>query len=149
MLLSRTRFLLLVWIALLSPLVLYKVIWLAGSKKTKGVVSFQGKAYTGQFMRTYSVINFPMGGADSAYFNSPDNMLFEKGTVLDVYYHPGDPESARVGDFAGLFNDLFIPGIVITVLMTLIALHKEIIPYGSRILLSRRKPRLTVYSAGE
>jgi hypothetical protein len=127
MILTRAGFFFLLLGVLVFPVFLYNIIWLAVAEKAVGVVRFDGKAYTGQFVNNYSVISFS-NGKDTTWFNTTDGVLLKKGRKVPVYYMRKDPNNAKVG----IFIEIWGPGIgygTVPVLVLLLAfLHPNLVP---------------------
>ncbi len=132
MLISRTRFfmllLFLVFMISLGP----RLIWLSHSERITGKVSFTGKSLAGQFMHTYAVVQFRY--KDSLYlFNGPDNLLFEDNTPVPVRFNPYHPTEARIDQFLSIWGDRLLYGGIPILLLLVIFFQSEIFPYVIRL----------------
>ena len=139
MIIRRTNFFLLVGIILITPFLIHNMVWLAGSAKTNGVMSFVGKRYSGQMVDTYSVIWF-VAGNDTIWFNGKNNILFKEGEEVPVRYQRNDPSDAKVNIFLSVWGNTVIYGGILVVVLLVIFLHPQIIPYRSKIRLNNKKP---------
>src|SRR5688500_13732965 len=109
MLLPRTRFFLMLFIVLIIPIIANKLIWLAGSTKTNGTMSFVGKKYAGQMVYTYSVVWF-MAGKDTIWFNGRNDIIFKEGEQVPVRYQKKNPANARLNVFLAIWGDTVVYG---------------------------------------
>lgn len=135
----RPIFFLCAFLLLTSPFLIYKIKWLSGSAKATGMVGFTGQSYTGQIGHTYAVVLFKVG-RDTVWFNGFDNLLFPKGAIVPVRYQKNDPWEARIDVFASIWGDTLVYGGIPTLILLVLFLHPAIIPYRSRLRLSRKKP---------
>jgi hypothetical protein len=139
MAIRRTYFFLLLFTILIVPFIIYKIVWLAGSEKTYGKMSFIGKTFSGQMDDVYSVISF-MVGKDTIWFNGRNNIFFEEGETLPVRYQPNNPVDAKVNVFLAIWGDTLVYGGIPVLILIVIFVHPQIVPYRSRIQLTVRKP---------
>jgi hypothetical protein len=109
MILGRNLFFLILLLLVTGPFIIYKAWWMAGSKKSTGVVSFIGHGNLGSAlgMSTYPVIRF-RAGADSLYFNSNVNLSIHPGQKVAVRYLGSNPRDARVDNFACIWAETLI-----------------------------------------
>lgn len=140
---SRTRFFLTILAIIVVPVLASKLIWLAGSKKADGKVSFIGKRYAGQMMYTYSVIWF-VAGSDTIWFNGRNGIIFNEGETVSVRYQKEDPADARLNIFLGIWGETVVYGGIPVLIWFVIFLHPAIIPYRSRVKLIRTKPYVQI-----
>lgn len=140
---SRNRFFA-VLVLFFVPFFIPRLIWLQQSRPVTGSVSFTGKDQAGQFVHTYAVITFRVN--DSLYwFNGPDNMLYPEGTPIQVLYQPARPADARINSFLSVWGDLLVYTGIPFLLILILYIHPQIIPWGSRIRFSSRSPYLTLF----
>lgn len=140
---SRNSFFLFLALLVLAPFLISKWVWLSGTQKTMGKMSFNGKTYTGQLGHEYAVIKFAVG-KDTFFVNGPDNITYEKGTPVPVRYTRTNPNDARLATFIGLWGDALVFAGVPCLIILLIALHPGIVPYRSSFLLKKQKPFITL-----
>jgi hypothetical protein len=139
MIISKTRFFLLLMGLVITPFLAYKLIWLLRSEKAIGTMCFVGKSYSGQIAHVFSVINF-MRGKDTIWFHSNDNILFRRGEIVPVRYQRQDPDDARVDIFVSIWGDTLGYGGVLLLIVMIMFLHPEVVPRGSKLLLITKKP---------
>jgi hypothetical protein len=139
MILSRARFFFLILGILVFPVLLYNIIWLAVAEKVTGVVRFDGKAYTGQFVNNYSVVSFS-NGKDTIWFNTTDGVLLKKGRRVPVYYMRKDPNNAKVGIFVEIWGPGIGYGSVPVLVLLLAFLHPSLVPRRVGFKLIGKKP---------
>lgn len=139
MTICRTNFFLILVSLVIIPILSHKIVWLAGSEKTNGTMSFVGKTYAGQMVYTYSVVWF-MAGKDTVWFNGRNEIIFREGEKVPVRYQKKNPADAKLNVFLGIWGDTAIYGGIPVLILLVIFLHPLIIPYRSRILLKTTKP---------
>lgn len=139
MLFSRTRFFLILFIIISAPFLVHKMVWLAGSEKANGVMSFAGRSYTGQIGHVYAVIWF-VAGKDTIWFNGNDNILFKPGETVPVRYQRRHPRDARIDVFPSMWGDTLVYGGIPVAILLVVFLHRGIVPLRSRIAVSSKRP---------
>ena len=102
-------------------------------------MSFVGKRYSGQMVYTYSVVWF-LAGRDTVWFNGKNYILYKEGEQVPVRYQRSKPKDARLNVFIAIWGDTLIYGGIPFLILLVIAVHPQIVPYGSKIILSRQKP---------
>jgi hypothetical protein len=132
MIVSRFVFLIGLCCIFVLPFYLQNINWILNSTPATGTAVFEGREYTGQIGHSYTVIMFVAQG-DTIMFNSDDNQIFEKGTILPVRYNNAMHKDARIGNLSGLWARAFFYSLMPLLIIIIIAVHKELIPYGSRI----------------
>lgn len=135
----RTIFFLCLAAIIAAPFIITKLVWLSGTRKTMGAMSFNGKSYTGQLGHDYAVIKFT-AGKDTYFVNGPDNISYEKGTPVPVRYTSTNPNDARLATFIGLWGDTLVFAGVPCLIILLIALHPGIVPYRSYFVVQGKRP---------
>ena len=139
---SRNRFFAFL-VLLLLPFFIPRLIWLERSRPVTGSVSFTGKDQAGQFMHTYAVVRFRVN--DSLYwFNGPDNMLYPEGTLIPVLYQPTHPSDARIHSFLSVWGDLLVYTGIPFLLLLILFIHPEIIPWKKKIRIQAASPWFAV-----
>jgi hypothetical protein len=139
----RTPFFLVLISIIIVPFLTHKIIWLAGSEKTNGTMSFIGKTFSGQMDDVYSVIWF-MAGKDTVWFNGRNNIFFEEGAAVPVRYQRSHPEDAKINVFLSIWGDTLIYGGLPLLILLIIFAHPEIVPYRSRIRLVFKTPFIRI-----
>ena len=144
MVIPRTKFFLALICLFITPLVLYKTVWLLQSKKTSGIYAFRsfGPALD-QIRFPYSVIYF-LNGKDTIWFKGPGDLNMKEGAIVPVLYHTGNPAGARVDSFKSIWLDTIIYGGIPFLILLVIFLQPGIVPYRSNVELTPRKPFLRV-----
>ena len=122
---------------------LQKLVWLSGSAKTNGTMSFVGKRYAGQMVYNYSVVWF-MVGHDTIWFNGKNGILFQEGQQVPVRYQRKDPKIARLNVFLGIWGDTLVFGGIPVLILMVIFIHPAIIPYRSNVLLTKHFPFIKI-----
>lgn len=139
---SRNRFFAFL-VVLIMPFFIPRLIWLQRSQALTGSVSFTGKDQAGQFMHTYAVVTFRVN--DSLYwFKGPDNMLYPEGTSIPVLYQPARPSDARIQSFLSVWGDLLVYAGIPFLLLFMLFIHPEIIPWKKKIRLQLATPWIAV-----
>jgi uncharacterized protein DUF3592 len=139
MILSRASLFVICFVAVVTPFLVPKIIWLAGSEKTNGIMRFVGKSYTGQLIHFYSEISF-IAGRDTIWFDSEDNTIFEVGETVPVRYRRNNPSDAKVNIFTNTWNDTLIYGTGPLVILLLVFFHPKGIPKHSRFSFGMKAP---------
>lgn len=124
------------------PFYIQNINWILHSTPATGTAVFEGRAYTGQIGHSYTVIMFVADG-DTVVFNSNDNFIFKPGTRLPVRYHNSMHKDARIGDLSGLWAATFFYSLMPLLIIIIIAVHKQLIPYHSNIKIAFR-PFITI-----
>jgi hypothetical protein len=137
MIVSRFVFLMGLCCIFVLPFYIQNLNWILNSSSATGTAVFEGRAYTGQIGHSYTVIMFVADG-DTVMFNSNDNFIFEPGTVLPVRYNNLMHKDARIADLSGLWARAFIYSLMPLLIIIIIAVHRELIPYHSKIRIALR-----------
>jgi hypothetical protein len=148
MVLSRNRFFLVLFLIFIGPSIAYKVIWIATAQRTNGRVLFRGRSIETQGTSDHSVIKYK-ADRDSLIFNTSDDLEMDKGEIVAVLYQKGDPASACVNNFAGLWLGtavyMLFPFLIIVVLYFTPDKFDPLIPKNARIVLGK-KPIIQIIS---
>lgn len=127
-----------------TPVILYKINWLSHSQKTDGIFSFEGKGSAGERVQlSYSFIYFNYRN-EKIWFQGLGNMHLKEGSTVPVRYQINDPADAKVDTFYGIWADAVVYGGEPLLILICIFLHRGILPPGSRILIKRKKPYLSI-----
>ncbi|MFM9908301.1 MAG: hypothetical protein ACKVOW_03070 [Chitinophagaceae bacterium] len=143
MILSKSRFFLILVLLVAIPFLFYKMNWLLHSQKTSGTMSFKGKSITGQLVHEYSVLFFKVG-KDTVWFDGNDNIFFKEGESVPVRYQINDPQDARIDALIPIWGDVLVYGGIPILILLVIFLHPQIIPLGSTVKLSTIKPFIQI-----
>ena len=140
MIMHRTKFFLALISIWVIPLVAYKCIWLMQSRKVNGIFAFEslGPALD-QIRFPYSVLWF-RNGNDTVWLKGPGGLQHKSGDVVPLRFIPGSEATAKVDNFKGIWMGTIIYGGIILLVLIVIFLHPEIIPYRSRVKLTGRQP---------
>lgn len=140
MLMPRTKFFLALFSLLIVPLLLYKVVWLMQSQKANGVFAFEGSGNALDQMRfPYSDIYFINGG-DTVWFKGPGGLHLQPGAIVPIRYQSNNPSNAKLDNFKSIWGATIIYGGIPLLILLVIFLHPEIVPYRSKVKLTPRKP---------
>jgi len=136
--LSRNRFFLYLFILLVLPLPLYKLIWILSSRKTEGTMYFTGHGNLGSVLgiTTYPVIWFK-SGKDTIYFNGNLNIPLREGEKVSVLYQRNDPGDAKIRLFSCLWGDTMAYDLAPFIILLIVFFHPDLIPKKSTILIGR------------
>ena len=102
--LSRNKFFIWLLAVMLLPFLANRIIWLAGSKETTGVMSFVGHGDLGSALgiSTYAVIDFKTG-YNNVSFHSGMEPGLKEGDSVTVLYQKSDPSDAVVKGFVNIW----------------------------------------------
>jgi hypothetical protein len=141
MTLRRRSFFLLLFVVMVLPLPLYKLIWVAGSTVTTGNMDFVGHGNLGSVfgISTYPVIRFKHGGR-TLYFNGNVNIPLKENQPVSVRYHESDPEDAKINEFSSIWGDTLAYTLGPLLIFLVIFFHPDLVPKDARILLEMRRP---------
>jgi hypothetical protein len=144
MILSRNRFFLLFALMLLSPLVLYKLIWLYGTRETTGTLYFTGHGNLGSVLgiSTYPVIWFK-SGRDTVYFNGNVNIPLKENEKLSVRYKINNPADAKVNSIICIWGDTLAYELGPLLIFLIIYFHPDLVPKRTNVLIGK-KPFLQI-----
>ena len=144
MVIPRSKLFLALFLLLIVPLLLYKVIWLVQSHKVNGVFAFEGSGGALDQMRfPYSEIYF-IHGKDTTWFKGPGYLNLQPGAIVPIRYLSGNPSNAKLDTFKSIWSGTLIYGGVPLLMLLVIFLNPYIVPYRSRVALSKRKPFVRV-----
>jgi hypothetical protein len=143
MVLRRTTFFLVLLMLFIGPFFLYTLIWVLRAEKTNGQMRFIGKTYAGQQTRSYSVIIFFVDN-DTVWVNSGDDIFYKKGETVPVLYQPRDIGDARIASFSGAWGNTCQYACAPFIILLVIFFHRGIIPRGSIIRVTGKKPFIQV-----
>jgi len=139
MVLSRNTFFILLATLILLPLVLYKLIWLAGSRETTGTMYFTGHGNLGSVLgiSTYPVIWFK-SGQDTIFFNGNVNIPLQTGEKVSVRYQRTNPADAKLNTLTCIWGDTMAYELGPFLIMLIVFLHPDLVPKNAKITLGGR-----------
>lgn len=91
----------------------------------------------------YAVIWFIVG-KDTVWFNGRNDILFEEGEQVPVRYQQKDPADAKLNVFLAIWGDTLIYGGIPVLMLLVIFLHPQIVPYRSKIRLNTTRPFIMI-----
>ncbi len=141
MLLTRNSFFILLFILIISPLPLYKLVWLAGSRETEGTMYFTGHGNLGSVLgiSTYPVIWFVVG-KDTIYFNGNVNIPMKEGEKISVRYQRSNPSNAKMNVFTSIWGDTMAYMLGPLLIFLVIFFHPDLVPKKAKVMIGRKKP---------
>ncbi len=139
MTISRAAFFWILFVIVVSPFLIPKLLWLANSEKANGTMRFVGKSYTGQLIHYYSEISF-IAGNDTIWFESKDNTIFPIGATVPVRYQKDNHSDAKVNVFSDIWSEPVIYGGILPLILLVVFFHPQGIPRRAKLYLTGRKP---------
>jgi hypothetical protein len=140
MIMHRTIFFLALFGILLIPLLAPRMLWLLRAEKAMGLMAFETRGTAGdQLPLTYSLIYFSHG-KDIIWFNGVPGLRLKTGQLVPVRYQTRDPADAKIDLFIALWGDILVYGGVPFLILLVAFLHPDVIPYRSRVRLTRKRP---------
>ena len=140
MIMHRIPFFLALFGILLIPLLAPRILWLLRSEKTTGIMAFETRGTAGdQLPLTYSLIYFSHG-KDTIWLYGVPGLGLKKGQLVPVRYLSGNPADAKIDLFIALWGDILVYGGVPFLMLLATFLHPDVIPYRSRVRLTRKRP---------
>ena len=142
MTLSRNAFFLSLLLICISPVVLWKIVWLSKTTATNGKVWFTGKTLELDGSISSHLVILFLAGKDSIHFNAPANLPFKQGETVPVRYVNGKPSEARVNTFLRIWGDAIVYGIWPVLVLLVIYLIPEsldpLVPRRSKVQFDRK-----------
>jgi len=143
MVIGKIPFFLILFFSLTIPLVAPRLIWIARSRKTIGVMGFEGRGTAGeQIPLTYSNLYYIVGGA-RVWFTAPPGLGYKEGDPVPIRYLRAD---ARVDSLIGLWGDVLVYGGIPELFLLIFFLHPKVVPWGSGLLLTLKSPYIRLWS---
>jgi hypothetical protein len=151
MVFRKTPFFLLLFGLIVVPIIVPRLIWLTRSRKTVGVMGFEGRGTAGdQIALTYWYVYYRpegLGGGDERVcFTAPCGLPYKEGDSVMVRYLASDWKSARVVCLVGLWGDILVYGGIPGIILLISFLHPEVVPWGSKVRLSGKRPYISLWS---
>jgi hypothetical protein len=140
MTIKRSNFFLAIALMILLPVLIHRLLYLAGTSTTVGRMSFEGMGNAlDQLRPTYSVMFFKLG-RDTVWFNAKANLDYKAGDAVPVRFRTHDPSDATLNTFTAVWLGTLLMAGIPLVMLLIIFLTPEIVPRGSRIKLSASPP---------
>jgi hypothetical protein len=141
MLLSRHLFFIGLFVLIILPFPVYKVLWLAGSRETVGTMYFTGHGNLGSVLgiSTYPVIWFK-AGRDTIFFNGNVNIPLKDGERISVRYRKNNPQDAKMNMFSSIWGDTMAYMMGPVLILLVVFFHPDLVPKKAQIAISGRKP---------
>jgi hypothetical protein len=148
MILSRSRFFLLLFAFCGLACFGRRTLWIATARKTTGVMSFVGHTLELQGnISSHEVIEYE-AGKDTVIFNANSGMGLKPGQSVPVLYHDDDPSGAKIDTPFSLWGDTMVyalgPVLVLLVLFLTPDSLDPLIPKRSTVHLCRNKKLIQV-----
>ena len=139
MILSRNSFFALLAVLILLPLILYKLVWLAGTRETTGTMYFAGHGNLGSVLgiSSYPVIWF-RSGSDTIFFNGNVNIPLRPDEKVSVRYQRGNPSDAKVNSFTCIWGDTLAYELGPFLILMIVYFHPDLVPKKKRILVGKK-----------
>ena len=139
MIFSRKSFFLWLSLLFLLPLILYKLLWLSGTKETTGTMYFTGHGNLGSVLgiSTYPVIWFK-SGKDTIFFNGNVNIPLKMDEKLSVRYKVDNPSDAKVNSFTCIWGDTLAYELGPFLILLIVYFHPDLVPRKGRILVGKK-----------
>ncbi len=139
---SRNAFFFLLFIICISPVVIWKLVWLSNTATTNGKVFFVGHSLNlDGSISSHLVILFLLG-KDSISFQAPASIPFKEGDAVPVRYTRDNPSKARVNSPMRIWGDAIVYGIwPILVLLVIYLIPNSmdpLVPRKTKVRLDRK-----------
>lgn len=144
MIMHRTKFFLVLISLLVIPLVGYRVIWLLRSQKVNGIFSFESRGNALEQIRFPQSEIYYKNGNDTIWLKGPGGLKLKPGATVIIRYIASDPSNARLDNFKSIWGATVVYGGIPFLILIVIFLHPEIIPYRSKVAISLKKPFVRV-----
>lgn len=144
MIIHRTKFFLALISIWVIPLVAYKCIWLMQSRKVNGIFSFEGHGNALEQIRFPHSEFWFKDGNDTVLLKGPGSLHLKKGAVIPLRYIPGNEDNSLPDTFRGIWLGTVIYGGIPLLVLFVIFLQPEIIPFKSRVKLTGKQPYVSL-----
>jgi hypothetical protein len=139
---TRLQFFFILFAIVIGPFLVYKIIWLANSKKTNGRIYFMGSTLeVNGAVSSHLVIIFK-ASKDSITFNTIPNLSFKTNEPIPVRYQKDDPWDARVDVPDRIWGDTLVyalaPLLILFVLFMTPDRFDPILPRKSKIIIGKK-----------
>jgi hypothetical protein len=138
MVLKRNQFYLLLLGLFISPFILYKIGWLAFSKKTTGTVEYIGETRGRRIGRqAYPVVQFTTDSKHVVTISGDYNLPYAPGDDYPIRYNRFNETDARLDTFWGCWIETVIWSIIVFVIISIIFIRPDIVPKEKLIKIRR------------
>ena len=144
MVVHRTKFFLGLFLLLIIPLLLNKIVWLIQSKKTSGIYAFDEAGNALDQIRTTSSVFYFKHGSDTVWFKWPGSLKLKPGAIVPIRYRPANPSDAIVDTFVSIWGATTVYGGIPLLILFVIFLHPEIVPRKSKLRLTLKRPFIQI-----
>ena len=146
MTIGKFPFFLILFFLIGIPMVAPRLIWLARSRTVKGIMGFAGRGTVGeQLQQTYDYMYIPSGD-EKIWVNVSGGTGYQPGDSVSLRYLPSDGINARVNSLIGLWGDILVYEGIPELMLLISFLHPQVVPGGSKLRLSRRRPFVYICS---
>jgi hypothetical protein len=134
MIIPRRVFFMILFVAVVVPWCVPKMIWIAGSAKTTGIMEFVGHGDLGSAlgMSTYPVIKFEVGDR-IFHFNGSRNVPLKKGEKVDVLFQKDNPGDAMINSFATIWGQTIAYAMGPLLVYLVLLVSPGVIPWRARL----------------
>jgi len=134
MILSRGIFFMLLFVVVVIPWIIPKIIWLAGSSRAIGSMEFVGHSDWGSAigMSSYPVIKFEVANHEF-HFNGKGNVPLKKGEKVGVLFQKNNPEDAVIDSFATIWGQTFAYAMGPLLVYIVLLVSPAVIPWKARL----------------
>ena len=139
---SRNAFFLLLFTICVSPVVIWKLVWLSNTTTTNGKVFFIGHSLNLDGSISSHLVILFLVGKDSINFKAPASLSFKEGDAVPVRYVSNKPSEARVNAPLRIWGDAIVYGIWPILVLLVIYLIPDsmdpLIPRKAKVRLNRK-----------
>jgi hypothetical protein len=137
MTLSRNQFFLLLTLLLVGPFYVYRLIWLANSRKTTGIAWFIGHNLENDGSVSRHLVVLFKAGKDSITFNAGENLGFKEGDPIPIRYQQDDVHDARINIPSRIWGDTWVDTMVFEIVVLILFLtpprFDPLIPFNAKV----------------
>jgi hypothetical protein len=143
---SKPIFFGIVFLLIVGPFWACRLVWVLRSRQAPGVYAFAGQGFAGdQIKEDYSEIRFWVG-KDTFWVHGLGNLPVKPGEPIRVRYQPDDIYDARVDVFAGVWGDTLVYSGIPALMLLVLFVHPQVVPWGSRVRVITRKPFIQIWA---
>lgn len=146
MVIHRNLFFLLIFLVYIIAVAGNKLVWLLGTDTATGIFAFQGRGNAlDQFPESASFIRFQYRN-ETIWFKARGWLGLPENAPVAVRFKKNNPQDARIDNFKGIWLSTVIYGSMPLLLLLVIFVHPQVVPWRSRIVLIRSKPFIKLIS---